>query len=49
VASAQKGRVLLEQAKREAADFIAEAASRPRAPGADRHHDNVRSEPWPER
>jgi len=49
VATAEKGRVLVERARREAADFIAEAASRPRAPGADRHHDNPRSEPWPER
>ncbi len=49
VATAEKGRVLLERARREAVDFIAEAASRPRAPGADRHHDNPRSEPWPER
>lgn len=37
VASAEKGRVLLERAQAEAADFIAEAASRPRAPGEDHH------------
>jgi creatinine amidohydrolase len=37
VATAEKGRILLERAQEEAAGFIAEAASRPRAPGADHH------------
>jgi hypothetical protein len=37
VATAEKGRVWLERARIEAAGFIAEAASRPRAPGADHH------------
>jgi hypothetical protein len=31
------GRVLVERAQAEAADFSAEAASRPRAPGEDHH------------
>ena len=37
VASAEKGRVWLERAQAEAVEFIAEAASRPPAPGGDRH------------
>jgi hypothetical protein len=41
VATAEKGRVLLERAQLEAAAFIAEAASRPRAPGVD-HHEAAR-------
>jgi creatinine amidohydrolase len=49
VATAEKGRVLLERAQAEAVGFIAEAASRPRAPGADHHHRNGGGEPWPAR
>jgi creatinine amidohydrolase len=37
VATAEKGRVWLERAQAEAAEFIAEAAVRPPAPGADHH------------
>jgi creatinine amidohydrolase len=49
VATAEKGRVWLERAQSEAAGFIAEAASRPPAPGADHHEDNSRGEQWPAR
>jgi creatinine amidohydrolase len=49
VATADKGRVWLERAQAEAAGFIAEAASRPRAPGVDHHESDTRSEPWPVR
>ena len=42
VATAEKGRVWLERARAEAAGFIAEAASRPRAPGADHHQTDRR-------
>jgi creatinine amidohydrolase/Fe(II)-dependent formamide hydrolase-like protein len=41
VATAEKGRVLLERARVEAAAFIAEAVSRPRAPGVD-HHEGLK-------
>lgn len=37
VASAEKGRVLLDRARDEAADFIAETAARRRDPGIDHH------------
>jgi creatinine amidohydrolase len=37
VATAEKGRALLERARQEAADFIQEVASRPHEPGGDRH------------
>jgi len=37
VATARKGRLLLERAREEAAGFIAEVARRPRAPGRDHH------------
>ena len=45
VATAEKGRVWLERARIEAAGFIAEAASRPPAPGDDHHEidEGVRS------
>jgi creatinine amidohydrolase len=43
VASADKGAVLLERAREEAAEFIAEVARRPRAPGED-HHDHATAE-----
>ena len=39
VATAEKGRVFLERAQEEAAGFIAEVATRERAPGRDRHGD----------
>lgn len=41
VATAEKGRLFLERAREEAAGFIAETASRVRAPGCD-HHDRER-------
>jgi creatinine amidohydrolase len=44
VASAQKGRAFLQRARDEAADFIAEAAFRPRAPGRDMHDDKMEIE-----
>ena len=37
VATAEKGRTFLTRAQAEAAEFIAEVAHRPRAPGGDRH------------
>jgi creatinine amidohydrolase len=37
VATAEKGRAFLARAQQEAAEFIAETARRPRAPGSDRH------------
>ncbi|HLY48416.1 MAG TPA: creatininase family protein [Solirubrobacteraceae bacterium] len=37
VATAEKGRTFLTRAQAEAAEFIAETARRPRAPGGDRH------------
>jgi creatinine amidohydrolase len=37
VATAEKGEVFLERAREEAAEFIAEVATRPRARGADHH------------
>lgn len=38
-ATAEKGRIFLTRAQEEAAGFIAEAASQPRAPGIDHHRD----------
>jgi creatinine amidohydrolase len=43
VATAEKGRVLLERAREEAAGFIAETARRRRDPGADHHDHDPRS------
>ncbi len=43
VATADKGRVLLERARAEAAAFIIEVASRPHEPGAD-HHQPIEEE-----
>ena len=43
VATAEKGRVLLERARAEAAAFIIEVASRPHEPGAD-HHQPIEEE-----
>ncbi len=39
VANAEKGRRFLARAQEEAAGFIGETASRPRAPGTDHHRD----------
>jgi creatinine amidohydrolase len=50
VATPEKGRVLLERAQAEAVGFIAEASSRPRAPGVDHHHrEEGGGAPWPAR
>ena len=44
VATAEKGRALLERARQEAAGFIWEVASRPHEPGGDRHERQQRRE-----
>jgi creatinine amidohydrolase len=51
VATAEKGRVLLDRAQQEAAAFIAEVAARPHEPGSDRHERPSEKEAnrWPVR
>ncbi len=46
VATADKGRVLLERAREEAAGFIAETSMRRRDPGVDHHFEGRRNDGW---